>query len=66
MSIPNALALIAVNGTRQGDGKLLIDNELLEEFPSQITIEGMTFDLAEEEEIDAQSKACLGHYFRRD
>jgi hypothetical protein len=27
---------------------------------------GATFDLAEEEEIDAETRDCLAHYFRRD
>lgn len=66
MNISNAIVLIALEGTRQDDGKLLIEGQLLDSFPPQITVAGSTFDLSEEEEVDNEMKYCLGHYFKRD
>ncbi len=66
MSIENATALIALSGTRQADGSLLIDGDVLDGFPDTINIDGTEFDFSDEEEVDAETRRCLGHYFRRD
>lgn len=66
MSLSNAIALIAVGGTRQADGTTLIDGESYPGFPDEITVEGATFDFSEEEEVDAEIRYWLAHYFRRD
>jgi hypothetical protein len=65
MSVIPSIVMLAVEGTRREDGKLMIGEELFDGFPRQIIVEGRSFDLTEEEEIDADTRYCLGHYFSR-
>ena len=65
-AVTGAIATVAVEGTRRPDGKVEIGDEVLDDFPKQIRIEGMSFDLTEEELVGEGDGYTLAHYFRRD
>jgi len=65
-SLQTQSALIAVGGTRQADGTMLIDGESHPWLPQrQITVEGVTFDFfSEEEEGDARNQLLARPLFQ--
>jgi hypothetical protein len=66
MNLQNAIAMLAVGGTRQDDGTVVVGGQRLTDFPREIVVEGAAFDLSEQEEVDPESGYWLAHYFRRD
>lgn len=65
MKLNEAISLVSVMASVNPDGTLTIAGEKYPKFPLKILVEGHWFDFSEEE-TEHDSRAVLGHYFRRD
>lgn len=60
MKIP--IVMVALEGTRKPNGKLVFAGRQRKDFPEIIEIEGKSFGFSEEEQLD-NNGYCLGWYF---
>lgn len=65
-NVLQSIAMLAIDGTVQKDGKVLIGGEICDSFPTEVEVEGSRFDLAEVEEVDPATGYTLAHYFKQD